>query len=162
MKSALIRPMARALAVLAIAIIVVGVLAQTTLYPRLRWYFEDSVQGFLGPSLAMNHVLAVDVDEDSIRRLEPELGAWPYSRDVYARAARFLIDHGARAIVFDVLFAEPRRGDDALASTLDRRSVLAAAALSQAMNRPPEYVERIKGSAVFEAASRAPMAVQSA
>jgi signal transduction histidine kinase/CheY-like chemotaxis protein len=160
MKSALIRPIARALVVVAIAIVVVGVLAQTTLYPRLRWYFEDSVQGLLGPSLAMDHVLAIDVDEESIRHLEPELGAWPYPRDVYARAARFLTDHGARAIVFDILFAEPRRGDDTLAAALDRRSVLAAAALSQAISRSPEYIERIKRSSVLEAGSRPPMAVQ--
>jgi signal transduction histidine kinase/CheY-like chemotaxis protein len=147
---ATIRSAARALGVLAAATVVVGVLAETSLYPRLRWWFEDAMQGFVSPSLAMSHVLAIDVDEESIRRLQPEIGAWPYPRDVYARAARFLASNGARAIVFDILFAEPRHGDDALAGALDRRSVLAAAALSQATDRRPEYIEQLKRAAVFE------------
>jgi len=160
MKPALIRSIARALGMVATALLMVGVLAQTTLYPRLRWWFEDAVQDLLSPSLAMDHVLAVDVDEESIRRLEPELGAWPYPREVYARAARFLKDNGARAVVFDILLAEPRQGDDALAAVLDRRSVLAAAALSQAMDRPPEYRERLRRSAVLAASHSGPIAVQ--
>src|SRR5215471_3776021 len=102
----MIRSAARALGVLAAATVVVGVLAETSLYPRLRWWFEDAMQGYATPSLAMSHVLAVDVDEESIRKLQPELGAWPYPRDAYARATRFLINNGARAVVFDILFAE--------------------------------------------------------
>ena len=113
MKPALIRSTLRSLGIVTTALIVVGVLAETSLYPRLRWWFEDTVQSLLSPSLPMGHVLAVDVDEESIRRLEPELGGWPYPRDVYARAARFLAAHGARAIAFDILFSEPRQGDDA-------------------------------------------------
>src|SRR5262245_58914515 len=108
----------------------------------------------------MEHVLTVDVDEESIRRLQPQLGPWPYPRDVHARAARFLIDHGARAVVFDVLFAEPRTGDEALAGVLDRRSVLAAAALSQATDHGPEYVERLKRAAVFDASGKLDIPVQ--
>ncbi|HET7765630.1 MAG TPA: CHASE2 domain-containing protein [Burkholderiales bacterium] len=160
MNPALIRSIARALGVVAAAILVIGVLAQTTLYPRLRWWFEDAVQTLLSPSLAMDHVLAVDIDEESIRRLEPELGAWPYSRDVYARAAGFLKEHGARALVFDVLFAEPRQGDDALAAALDHRSVLAAAALSQAMARPREYIERLERGALLQGSSKSSLPVQ--
>ena len=152
MKAALIGPAVRSLGVVATALIVVGVLSETSLYPRLRWWFEDTVQRLVGPSLAMDHVLAIDVDEESIRRLEPELGAWPYRRDVYARVARFLAANGARAIAFDILFSEPREGDDELASALDRRSVLAAAALSQSGDRPPDYIERLKRAALFDAA----------
>jgi signal transduction histidine kinase/CheY-like chemotaxis protein len=159
-KTALLRSTARASGIVAAAVIVVGVLAQTSLYPRLRWWFEDTVQSALSPSLAMKHVLAVDVDEESIRRLQPEIGAWPYPRDVYARATRFLVEHRARAIVFDILFAEPRQGDDALAGVLDRRSVLAAAALSQASDRGPEYTERLKRAALFEASSKGSIPVQ--
>lgn len=163
MNPSLIRQSLRALGVVAAALLVVGVLAQTTLYPRLLWWFEDEVQSLLSPSLPMDHVLAVDVDEESIRRLEPELGAWPYPRDVYARATRFLSSHGARAIVFDILFSESRKGDDALAGALDRASVLAAAALPQPLDRAPEYLGRLKRAALFDAASapKNPFVVQS-
>src|SRR5262245_39687790 len=126
----------------------------------MRWWFEDTVQRALSPSLAMDHVLAVDVDEESIRRLQGKIGPWPYPRDVYARAARFLADHGARAIVFDILFAEPRKGDDALAAVLDRRSVLAAAALSQSADQGPEYIERLKRAALFASSSKPEIPVQ--
>jgi signal transduction histidine kinase/CheY-like chemotaxis protein len=160
MKPALIRSAVRSLGIVATALVVVGVIAETSLYPRLRWWFEDSVQSVLSASLSMQHVLTVDVDEESIRRLEPVLGAWPYPRDVYARVARFLASHGARAIVFDILFSEPRQGDDALAGALDRRSVLAAAALSQATDRPSDYVEQLKRAALFEAASKNAMPLQ--
>jgi signal transduction histidine kinase len=151
----LIRLVLRALGVVTAALLLVGVLAQTTLYPRVLWWFDDSVQKLLNPALPMEHVLAVDVDDDSIRRLEPELGAWPYPRAVYARVARFLAGHGARAIAFDILFSESRAGDEALAASLDRRSVLAAAALPEVTDRPPEYVERLKQAALFDAASAA-------
>jgi signal transduction histidine kinase/CheY-like chemotaxis protein len=156
----MIRSAARALGVLAAATVVVGVLAETSLYPRLRWWFEDAMQGYATPSLAMSHILAVDVDEESIRKLQPEIGAWPYPRDVYARAARFLINNGARAIVFDILFAEPRRGDDALAGALDRRSVLAAAALSQATDQPREYIEQARRAALFRTPAKRVIPVQ--
>ncbi|MGB5082022.1 MAG: CHASE2 domain-containing protein [Burkholderiales bacterium] len=159
MRPGTIRWVLRALGVLTAALLLVAVFAQTTLYPRVLWWFDDSVQQLLSPALPMEHVLAVDVDDDSIRRLEPELGAWPYSRDVYARVARFLAAHGARAIAFDILFSESRAGDDALAASLDRRSVLAAAALPEATGRPPEYVERLKQAALFDAASAARSAI---
>lgn len=160
MRPALIRSALRSLGIVAAALVVIGVLAETSLYPRLRWWFEDAFQSLLNPPLPMDHVLAVDVDEESIRRLEPEFGAWPYPREVYARVARFLATHGARAIVFDILFSEPRQGDDVLAAALNRRSVLAAAALSYAADRSPEYLERLKGAALFHSSSKGDIALQ--
>jgi len=141
---------ARALGVVMAALLLVGLFSQTTLYPRLTWWFEDSLQRLVSSPLPMDHVVAVDVDEESMRRLEPELGAWPYSRDVYARVARFLADHGARAIAFDVLFSESRDGDDAFADALDRRSALAAAALPHPLQRSPAYHEQLKRAALFD------------
>ena len=140
-----------ALGVVAAALLLVGLFSQTTLYPRLGWWFEDAAQRILGSPLSMDHVLVVDVDEESMRRLEPQLGAWPFPRDVYARATRFLADHGARAIAFDVLFSENREGDDAFARALDRRDVLAAAALPYSLPRSPAYQEQLGRAALFDA-----------
>jgi signal transduction histidine kinase/CheY-like chemotaxis protein len=142
----------RALGVVAAALMLVGLFSLTTLYPRLAWWFEDSAQRILGSPLAMDHVLVIDVDEESMRRLQPQLGAWPFSRDVYARTARFLAEHGARAVAFDVLFAEPREGDDAFARALGRRDVLAAAALPYPSLRSPAYQEQLARAALFDAA----------
>jgi signal transduction histidine kinase/CheY-like chemotaxis protein len=142
----------RALGVVTAALLLVAVLAQTTLYPRVVWWFDDTVQRQLSAALAMDHVIAVDVDDQSIRRLEPELGAWPYPRDVYARVARFVSRHGARAIAFDILFSESRPGDDALAASLDGRSVLAAAAVPEIGDRLPDYGDRLGRAALFDGA----------
>ncbi len=152
MQAASIRFLSRALSVVAAALLIVGVFSQTTLFPRLIWWSEDSLQRLVGPSLPMDHIVAFDVDEESMQRLQPELGAWPYSRDVYARAARFLTDRGARAIVFDILFSEPRQGDDALAAALDRHSVLAAVALPSPLRRSPAYLQGLKRAAISDAA----------
>ncbi len=145
------RFLSHALGVVAAALLLVGLFSQTTLYPRLGWWFEDAAQRLLGSPLAMNRVLVVDVDEESMRRLEPQLGAWPFSRDVYARATRYLADHGARAIAFDVLFSENREGDDAFALALDRRDILAAAALPYSLPRSPVYQKQLRRAALFDA-----------
>lgn len=151
MQPASINLLSRALGIIAAALLLVGMFSQTTLYPRLIWWFEDSLQRLLGSPLRMEHVVVIDVDEESMRRLEPELGAWPFSREVYARATRFLSGHGARAVAFDILFSESREGDDAFAGALGRNSVLAAAALPHPAERPPAYYEQLKHAALFEA-----------
>jgi CHASE2 domain-containing sensor protein len=79
------------------------------------------------------------VDEDSIAQLQPKLGAWPYDREVYALVTQWLKQAGVRAIAFDVLFAEQRKGDEAFAPTLDERVVLAAAALPFSFERDGAY-----------------------
>lgn len=151
MQPASTRFFTHALGVVAAALLLVGLFSQTTLYPRLGWWIDDAAQRLLSSPLPMDHVLVVDVDEESMRRLEPRFGAWPYSRDVYARAARFLAEHGARAIAFDILFSEPREGDDAFALALDRRAVLAAAALPYSLPRSSAYQEQLRRAALFDA-----------
>jgi signal transduction histidine kinase/CheY-like chemotaxis protein/HPt (histidine-containing phosphotransfer) domain-containing protein len=148
-----IRFLSRAIGVVAAALLLSALFSQTTLYSRVAWWFEDSLQRRLGPTLPLDHVVIFDVDEESMQYLQPSLGAWPYSRDVYARAARYLSEQGARVVVFDILFSEPRKGDDALARALDRRSVLAAAALPGSLQRSAEYHDRLKRAALFDASA---------
>jgi len=138
----------RAASVIAAALALVGLLSQTTLYPRLVWWAEDALQRVFGKPLAMDHVLVVDIDEESMRQLAPALGAWPFSRAAYAKAARFLADQGARAVVFDILFAEAREGDEAFARTLGPRNVLAAAALPYAPQRTAAYQQQLARAAL--------------
>ncbi|HEX5092981.1 MAG TPA: CHASE2 domain-containing protein, partial [Burkholderiales bacterium] len=86
-----------------------------------------------------------------MQRLQPTLGAWPYPRDVYGKAHRFLVRSGASAVAYDILFAEPRKGDEAFAAGLDRHGVLAAAALPYPYARPPEYLDRLARVAPVDA-----------
>jgi adenylate cyclase len=54
-------------------------------------------------------VVLVTIDDDSIKRMEPLVGRWPWPRLVHATLLDYLAAGGARAIVYDVLFAEADR-----------------------------------------------------
>ena len=79
-------------------LLLAGLFSQTTLYPRLAWWLDDALQRRFAVALPMDRVVVVDVDEASMQRLQPQLGAWPYPRDVYAKAHRFLASSGAAAV----------------------------------------------------------------
>ncbi len=141
----------RALVVAAGGLLLAGMFSQTTLYPRLTWWLGDALQRQLAVALPMDRVVAVDVDEASMQRLAPRFGAWPYTRDLYARAHRFLAASGARAVAYDILFAEARDGDDAFAAALDARAVLAAAALPYPYARSADYHAQLGRIALADA-----------
>ncbi len=94
---------------------------------------EDAQLRWAAPELRYEEVLAVDIDDAALRRLEPRLGHWPYERGVYALLLDYLREAGARLLVIDLVFAEQRPGDDSLARALAQRPdwVLAAAGLRQ-------------------------------
>jgi signal transduction histidine kinase/DNA-binding response OmpR family regulator len=138
----------RVAAVLALGLGVAALCAQTSLFVRLQGWIEDTQQRLLAEPLGYEHVVVFDVDEESMQRLHGELGAWPYARDVFARTARFLSAHGARATAYDILFSEARTGDEAFASALGERSVLAAAALPLGLRRDTAYHEQLAGLAL--------------
>src|SRR5262245_22514057 len=129
----------RAGAALLLGLALAAAFAQMPLYARLQWWLGDAQQRLLAEPLPFEHVVAFDVDEESMQRLGGELGAWPYPRETYANAARYLAAKGARVIAYDILFSEARSGDPQLARALDNRSVLAAAALPLGLRRGDEY-----------------------
>ncbi len=99
----------------------------------------DAVARQLPAAAGVPHVLVVDIDNASLRALEPQLGRWPYSRDVYARAVETLRAAGARAIGIDLLFADAHDGDEALARAIavpGAPVVLGAATLQGPMSAP--------------------------
>lgn len=61
------------------------------------------------PSSARRDLLLVSIDDSSIRRLEPQVGRWPWPRMVHALLVDFLRRAPAKAIVYDVLFTERDR-----------------------------------------------------
>jgi signal transduction histidine kinase/DNA-binding response OmpR family regulator len=108
------------------------VLAALPLHEGLSRPFTDMQSRWAAATQPVQGVLVIDIDDASLRALQPRLGAWPYPRDVYALAIETLRDAGAQAIAIDLLFSEPSRGDRALARALARDGapvVLAAAGL---------------------------------
>jgi CHASE2 domain-containing sensor protein/signal transduction histidine kinase len=73
-----------------------------------RWdlLFYDLQMGFMSRA-ASDDIVIVAVDEKSLQAL----GRWPWSRGVHADMVDRLTQAGAKAIVFDILFAEPDRSN---------------------------------------------------
>jgi adenylate cyclase len=59
------------------------------------------------PRLSKDQVVIVDIDEASLGH--EDLGQWPWSRNVMGQLVTHLSEMGAKAIVFDMVFAEKDR-----------------------------------------------------
>ncbi len=108
------------------------------------------------PERPSDDIVLVSIDDDSIRRLAPVVGRWPWPRLVHAFLIDFLARAPARLIVYDVLFTEPdvRRfdvgeqewtgaeSDDAFAESVAKAGtvILAADAAADALIDPSRAV----------------------
>jgi signal transduction histidine kinase/CheY-like chemotaxis protein len=113
------------------ALVAALLLAMTPSAARLQRAIDDSLLGQAVAAPAASSVLVVDIDEDSIRRLTPVFGPWPFRRDAHALVIDYLRDAGARAVVIGIVLADEREGDAALQRSLQAPGVpvvLAAAA----------------------------------
>ncbi|MGQ5525344.1 CHASE2 domain-containing protein [Chitinimonas sp. PSY-7] len=52
-------------------------------------------------------IVILDIDEASLAQLAPDLGRWPWPRQVLGDVLTQINRQGARALVFDILFSEP-------------------------------------------------------
>lgn len=118
-------------------------MALTPIGHEIELKLGDALSGLAAPAGIFDEVVVVDVDEDSMTRLAPQIGVWPYDRDIYAHVNDYLLASGATAVAFDILFSEPRKGDRALASTIDKRVALAAVSLPFDGRRDADYRRRL-------------------
>jgi adenylate cyclase len=58
------------------------------------------------PSAPSSNVVLVAIDNDSIRRMEPLVGRWPWPRMIHSMVIDYLAAAGAKVIGYDILFAE--------------------------------------------------------
>jgi adenylate cyclase len=58
------------------------------------------------PSVPSERVVLVNIDDDSVRRMEPLVGRWPWPRLAHASLINYLARGQARLVVYDVLFTE--------------------------------------------------------
>jgi adenylate cyclase len=61
------------------------------------------------PQDASRDIVLVNIDEDSIRKLEPVVGRYPWPRLAHATLVDYLASAGVRAVAYDVLFSERDR-----------------------------------------------------
>ena len=119
----------RCLILAAGALALAGLICMTPIGRDIDLKLDDALLSLSAPAGDFSDVVVVDVDEPSMARLQSQIGAWPYDRDIYALVTPYLLKAGARAVGYDILFSESRQGDDAFAATLGSNVVLAAAAL---------------------------------
>ena len=58
------------------------------------------------PETARKDIVLIEIDETSLRALEPQAGRWPWPRVIFGAVVEFLAQAGARAIALDILFLE--------------------------------------------------------
>jgi adenylate cyclase len=58
------------------------------------------------PSAPADNIVLIAIDNESIRRMEPLVGRWPWPRLVHATAIDYLAAAGAKVVGYDVMFAE--------------------------------------------------------
>jgi CHASE2 domain-containing sensor protein/signal transduction histidine kinase len=83
-------------------LLLISLLAASNWLWRWDLLLYDLQMGFISRSVA-DDIIIVAVDEKSLETL----GRWPWSRHVHAKLVDRLTQAGARAIILDILFAEP-------------------------------------------------------
>ena len=96
------------------------VVERTSLFFHVDRWLTDAIHEFTAPRIRFDDVLIVDVDEKSLVTLEPRYGSWPYDRDVFALVTDHLKTLGAKAIVFNVIFADEQKEDGDFAAVLGK------------------------------------------
>ena len=72
--------------------------------------YDYRVRMTADPASARRDIVLVSIDDSSIRRLEPQVGRWPWPRVVHAQLLDYLARGPAKVIVYDVLFTERQQG----------------------------------------------------
>lgn len=68
----------------------------------------NSIYDAIRTTPTRKEAVIVGIDDKSLQLL----GAWPWNRSVFASLTTILSDAGAKVIIYDTLFLEPREGDD--------------------------------------------------
>ena len=125
-----------------VALLIAALFSQTTAYEQTDlWLAETVQQPWVAKEFHFTDTLIVDIDEESMVRLAPQFGAWPYKRDIYGLVTGYLKDVGARTVAYDILFSEQREGDDIFSRAIRHADnvVLSSVALSSPHKREASY-----------------------
>ncbi len=108
MRPAQKRPLHLAAAVVAaLAVLEIGFLhLLAPLENRLLDFFVRTQAAKLAPD---PDIVILDIDEKSLAAMQQEAGSWPWPRSVHGELVAGLAAQQPKAIVFDILFAEPDR-----------------------------------------------------
>jgi adenylate cyclase len=90
-----------------VLLLVATALFETEYFANLDDRFNDHWRREIASvSLPDDSILIIEIDDKSLTELESEIGRWPWPRSVHAFLVDGLINAGAKAVVFDILFSE--------------------------------------------------------
>src|SRR6478609_3603094 len=101
-----------------LALPLAALLNLSPVFQSLSQALDDTLLRLNAEPLHYDEVIVVDIDAASLRALQPQLGDWPYKRDVYAQLLNYLREAGVQLVVFDIVFAGARDGDSDFAAAL--------------------------------------------
>ncbi len=111
----------------------------------LRLQAFDQYQRWLPRQQGPATVIVVDIDEASLE----ELGQWPWPRSLVARLVQRIMDAGAVAVAFDIVFAEPDRlSPGEFAKTTDQLTPQMAEKLNKMQGNDQQFADVIRGARV--------------
>jgi len=77
--------------------------------PELFTYdLRCQIRAYLKPPVIDKRIVIVEIGDDTLERI----GTWPLQRDYHGSLVDVLSGYGARAIVFDILFSDPKLVED--------------------------------------------------
>ncbi|MDX1252386.1 MAG: CHASE2 domain-containing protein [Gammaproteobacteria bacterium] len=132
----------RLLFAVCLALSITALIGQTVSYRQMDlWLAENIQQPLIAKKFHFTDTVIVDVNEESMARLAVDFGPWPYQRDIYDLVTGYLKDAGAKSVVYDILFSEPRGGDERFATAIQQAGnvVLPGVALPLAPRRDAAY-----------------------
>ncbi len=89
-------------------VLVAGLVSITDVYKSIEYNFNNTTYRMAGITKSnIDEIIIVTIDDLSLIEAE-KLGIyWPWSRDMYAYLSEYMINDGARAVLFDVIFTGP-------------------------------------------------------
>ena len=111
--------------------------------------WEDRLQPGLASS---DDVVVVGIDRTTLEEADSR---WPWPRDLHAALLDTIGDGDPTVVLYDVLFADPGQGDDALVAAMGRTATVLPTALTLAAGEdgPPEIVGGVEPAEPFAAAA---------
>lgn len=80
------------------------------LLQTLEWKTYDlRMRRIVEPGAARSDIVVVAIDQESLRKMDPLVGRWPWPRLVHGQLVDFLAAASPRAVLYDVLFTEHDR-----------------------------------------------------
>jgi adenylate cyclase len=100
------------------------------------------------PVAPASPIVIVDINESTVRAMEPLVGRWPWPRAVHAAAIDYLTRAGAKVIAYDVLFGEHEGRSETVINGQHVTGIVSDRALAESVRTAGNVIEL--ADAVFE------------